>query len=372
MSLEAVALWPKACSGERYWAVPRTWPVWVRGAVLTRRAMPKSVSLTVPSGVTRMLAGLTSRWTTPTWWAASSATASILIQAAAGDALGQVVTVTQDRAWGGVHGFSTASMTWRAIGAATLPPNASLPAFPPFSTTTATATFGSLAGANAVNQACGLPPLACWAVPVLPATSMPEIWAEVPVPDLTTVSIIRVRAAATSGLIACESCSGWVWSMTSRLLFLVSLTRYGFMTVPLLAMAALTIAICRGVTRTSYWPMAACAVCGALSGGTTLGVTLIGTRRESPKPNLAACARRASPPRLSPSQPNAVLQEISRACVRVVLLFVPHGRWSSVGKLMVDRGRSSVAGPGILDSSVNLPEDSAAAAVTSLKVEPGG
>jgi hypothetical protein len=216
-------------------------------------------------------------------------------------------------------------MTARAIGAATLPPNASLPAFPPSSTTTATAIFGSLAGANATNQACGAPPLACWAVPVLPATSMPLIWAGVPVPDLTTVTIILFRAAATSGVIACESRSGWLWSMTSRLLFRVSLTRYGFMTVPLLAMAALTIAICSGVTRTSYCPMAACAACGALSGGTVLEVTRIGTLRESPKPNLAACARSASPPRVSPSQPNAVLQEISRACVRVVLPPGPQG-----------------------------------------------
>ena len=38
--------------------------------------MPKSVSSTPPSGVTRMLPGLTSRWTKPAWWAASSAAAT--------------------------------------------------------------------------------------------------------------------------------------------------------------------------------------------------------------------------------------------------------------------------------------------------------
>ena len=38
--------------------------------------MPKSVSRTRPSGVTRMLPGLTSRWTKPAWWAASSAAAT--------------------------------------------------------------------------------------------------------------------------------------------------------------------------------------------------------------------------------------------------------------------------------------------------------
>ena len=84
-----------------------------------------------------------------------------LAHAAGREALGQGVAVTQDGSPGGVHGFSTASMTWRAIGAATLPPVASLPASPPFSTTTATAIFGSSAGAKAVNQACGGPSSIC-------------------------------------------------------------------------------------------------------------------------------------------------------------------------------------------------------------------
>ena len=35
------------------------------------------------------------------------------------------------------------------------------------------------------------------------------------------------------------------------------------MTTPPLARAAPTMAICRAVARTSNWPMAACAVCGA-------------------------------------------------------------------------------------------------------------
>ena len=40
-------------------------PVWVSGTELVARAMPKSVIFTSPSGVTRMLPGFTSRWTTP-------------------------------------------------------------------------------------------------------------------------------------------------------------------------------------------------------------------------------------------------------------------------------------------------------------------
>ena len=50
-------------------------PAWVRfGSVVSeprKRAMPKSRILTVPSRVSRMLAGFTSRWMTPILWAKS-------------------------------------------------------------------------------------------------------------------------------------------------------------------------------------------------------------------------------------------------------------------------------------------------------------
>ncbi len=41
---------PRACSGDRYWAVPMTWAVWVMVACasLIARAMPKSMTLTSP------------------------------------------------------------------------------------------------------------------------------------------------------------------------------------------------------------------------------------------------------------------------------------------------------------------------------------
>ena len=64
---------PRACSGERYWAVPITVPVWVMPTPSAARAMPKSVTLTWPSGVTIRLAGFTSRCTIPATWAAASA-----------------------------------------------------------------------------------------------------------------------------------------------------------------------------------------------------------------------------------------------------------------------------------------------------------
>ena len=76
MSLRASTLLPSACSGEKYAAVPMTAPVWVRlSSVLTARAMPKSVTFTSPSGVMRMLPGLTSRCTTPWRWANARAAA---------------------------------------------------------------------------------------------------------------------------------------------------------------------------------------------------------------------------------------------------------------------------------------------------------
>ena len=54
-----------------------TAPVWVRlSSVLTARAMPKSVTLTSPSGVIRTLPGFTSRWTTPWRWAKARAAAT--------------------------------------------------------------------------------------------------------------------------------------------------------------------------------------------------------------------------------------------------------------------------------------------------------
>src|SRR5690606_17369038 len=113
-----------------------------------------------------------------------------LAHAADGDLAGQVVALAQREPDGGPHPFSTASTTALAIGAATRPPVASEPMEPPCSTTTATATCGSSAGANPVNQACGETSREVWAVPVLPATVTPEICAAVPEPSSTTETIM--------------------------------------------------------------------------------------------------------------------------------------------------------------------------------------
>ena len=61
---------PRACSGDRYCAVPITAAVWVTEVEVssTARAMPKSMTLTSPDGVSITLAGLMSRWTMPIRW----------------------------------------------------------------------------------------------------------------------------------------------------------------------------------------------------------------------------------------------------------------------------------------------------------------
>src|SRR5215216_5005881 len=98
-------------------------------------------------------------------------------------------------------------MTALAMGAATRPPVASSPRLPPSSTTAATAIDRSPDEVKPMNQACGSSPRACWAVPVLPATWRPGIWAAVPVPLSTTWSIMSLRSPAT--------CSGITWPKSS-------------------------------------------------------------------------------------------------------------------------------------------------------------
>ena len=67
MSLRVSTVSPRACSGERYCAVPITAAVWVMvdDVSATARAIPKSITFTVPSMVSITLAGLMSRWMMP-------------------------------------------------------------------------------------------------------------------------------------------------------------------------------------------------------------------------------------------------------------------------------------------------------------------
>ncbi len=151
-------------------------------------------------------------------------------------------------------------------------------------------------------------------------------------------------------------------------------TRYGVITVPWLAMPATSIAICSGVARTSYWPIADCAVSGGFrSRGNTLGATGIGTFSRVSNPNASACLRIAASPSFIPIAPNVVLHDRCSAWVIVVWLLpgvqVP---LKSLGNEMLVCGSGRVAGPGTGEVGVYCPELNAAAAVTNLNVEPGG
>ncbi len=76
---------PRACSGERYWGVPTTMPVWVIEVTpdCMARAMPKSMTLTMPRLLIITLPGLMSRCTRPTSWLTSSAasTSAVILSA---------------------------------------------------------------------------------------------------------------------------------------------------------------------------------------------------------------------------------------------------------------------------------------------------
>ncbi len=74
---------------------------------------------------------------------------------------------------------------------------------------TAIATVGSAAGAKAMNHTLLIAvPICVSAVPVLPATLTPGICASVPVPSLTTPSIMVVTAFAVEGFITTDCTRG--------------------------------------------------------------------------------------------------------------------------------------------------------------------
>ena len=92
---------PRACSGDRYCAVPMTACVCVMVAAesATARAMPKSMTLTAPVGVSMTFAGLMSRCTMPAWWEYSSAESTPAVISTA-SSMGTACAVAQDVAHG--------------------------------------------------------------------------------------------------------------------------------------------------------------------------------------------------------------------------------------------------------------------------------
>ena len=145
------------------------------------------------------------------------------------------------------------------------------------------------------------------------------------------------------------------------------------MTTPSLATPAATMAICSAVARTSNWPIAACAVCGALrSPGNTEVAAGIGTSKDVLKPNFSACACSDVAPEVQADvRERRVAGDLQRLLQGDLPAEARLGRRSSAASPSSAAGR---AGParGSPSSVVYFPLDSAAAAVTILNVEPGG
>ena len=172
-------------------------------------------------------------------------------------------------------------MTAAATGAAASPPVEAVS-----SMTTATATWGSSAGAKPMNQAWLRLGSSLSAVPVLPATvtPTPDSAARVPVPSRTTSSIIAASSAAFDGLITWPSSSGSPRCTSEPPRSTIRVMRRGAMAVPPLAIAPATIAICTGVTASCSWPIARRAVSSSWS---SLGSTSSPLRR----PEIATSGR---------------------------------------------------------------------------------
>ena len=92
-----------------------------------------------------------------------------------------------------------------------------------------------------MNQAWFVPPTS--AVPVLPATSMPDSAAAVPVPSFTTWLIIAASALAVAGFMTWLSSLGFTLRTVRPSVILTRSTRRGRIRLPPLAIADTTIAI---------------------------------------------------------------------------------------------------------------------------------
>src|SRR5215469_8426034 len=188
---------------------------------------------------------------------------------------------------------------------------------------TPTAIFGLSAGAKAVKTASGLglaPFSRFCAVPVFPAIWMPLVLFAlnanaVPCGCCTTAIIICFTLLATAGLTGRLNTDDWVDCTTARSEAVTCWIRYGFISVPLLAIAAENSASCSGVTVSLYWPMAENAVVARLGGSRYwLGATVRpGMFRSVSMPYRSAVLFSAPPPMSMPSLPKVVSQDCENA-----------------------------------------------------------
>ncbi len=152
---------------------------------------------------------------------------------------------------------------------------------------------------------------------------------------------------------------------------------YGCISVPLLAMAEVTMAICSGVAAVLYWPIED-AVCDL--GHVVFGVEVarVGADRDELLLGEAELLGRRRPscrcPRSAPTLPKTVLQDTPQCLAEGGVLAgdvaLVLGQHRGAGQ-----GSSRAAATSVL-ASVDVGDQAvlqrAAAAVTTLKVEPGG
>ena len=137
----------------------------------------------------------------------------------------------------------------------------------------------------------------------MPATTTPGIAAAVPVPSLTTASIICCSSEATWGVV----------TRTNR--GLASASSVGIGRRPPSAIVAATSVIVSGVACTRPWPIAdgpSSASLSRLLGGTD-GSSAPGIEDGWLKPNRSAVCRNRLAPTLTPSGANTELHETANA-----------------------------------------------------------
>ena len=250
------------------------------------------------------------------------------------------------------------------------------------STVAATAICGSSTGAKPMNQVWfRLASTSISAVPVLPANVLPATERLEAVPSSATLVIISASWAADSSLITSLCSSGSSSSAVRPSGSLISWTSVGRISVPSLATVAATSAICSGrrqqLTLLAALPdrdagdvealvdQLALRVVDAARGLLVVGELDLGVAEEAEA--LHVLEQRLRAERLADLRPvgvDRVGQRVSHADRRRT--DSPPAFASSTPLKTCGEEASSVV------SGVNSPESSAAAAVTTFIVEPGG
>src|SRR5512132_2257663 len=211
------------------------------------------------------------------------------------------------------------------------------------------------------------------AVPVLPAT-LPGRLASAAVPWVTTWRIRARRVAATLGSSGSGDLAGagppeslGPDSSDPPDAAGSPVTSVGGRQWPLATVAA-NMAIWRGLAVTRPWPKASAARSAVSEGGGTWLVTAgMPTDGSRPKPKRAAAAASSWPSsRLAACCTKAVLQEVAKALENGILPSTSSSKLPKVRPPTLASLGQSTGSPG------RSPPASRAAAVTTLKVDPGG